>query len=103
MRRSSVMAAVRSAIAVCTSIVQRTTLTTLGNSSSRPSPVVLTMRPPWLAIVGSQGFQRSQRATFIAAHQPRVPRDVGRYDGGKAALLGHSGRPANRAPSSTYS
>jgi hypothetical protein len=32
-----------------------------------------------------------------ASHQPRVARDVGRDDGGKAALLGHSGQPiANR-------
>ena len=38
MRRSSAISAVRSAIAVCTSTAQRTALTTLGNSSSRPSP-----------------------------------------------------------------
>ena len=95
--------AVRSAIAVCTSTTQRTASTTLANSSSSPSPVVLTMRPPWLAICGiddfpAQGLQRRQRAALIATHQPRVAGDVGRDDGGKAALLGHSGSPASRKP-----
>ena len=53
MRRSSGFSALRSAIAVCNSTAQHRALTTLGNSSSRPSPVVLTMRPPWPAIAGS--------------------------------------------------
>ena len=45
-----------------------------------------------------KGFQRRQRAALVAAHQPRVARDIGRHDGGKAALLGHSGSPASRNP-----
>jgi hypothetical protein len=34
------------AIAACTSAAQRNASTTLANSTSKPSPVVLTMRPP---------------------------------------------------------
>ncbi len=94
-----------SAIAVCTSTAQRTALTTLGNSSSRPSPVVLTMRPPcagdgWVDDLLPNRLQRRQRAALVSPHQPRVARDVGRHDGGEAALLGHSGMPAIRRPSS---
>ena len=59
--------AVRSAIAVCTSIEQRTAFTTLGNSSNKPSPVVLTILPPWLAIAGST---TSCRRAFSAARVP---------------------------------
>ena len=75
MRRSSAIPAVRSAIAVCTSTAQRTALTTLGNSSSRPSPVVLTMRPPWLAIAGST---TSCRMAFSAASVPLSSRPISR-------------------------
>src|SRR5262249_854450 len=32
-------------------------------------------------------LQRRQRAAFIPTHQPRVARDIGRDDGGKAALF----------------
>jgi len=38
-------AALTGASAVCSSLAQRTASTTLANSTSRPSPVVLTMRP----------------------------------------------------------
>jgi hypothetical protein len=31
---------------------------------------------------------------LLASHKPRVARDVGRDDGGEAALLSHSGSPA---------
>ena len=37
--------AFRSGISCCTATAQRTASTTLANSSSRPSPVVFTMRP----------------------------------------------------------
>ena len=45
-----------------------------------------------------KAFSAAKRAALVAAHQPRVARDVGRHDGGKAALLGHSGSPARREP-----
>ena len=53
----------------------------------------------WVDHLLPKGFQRRQRAALVPAHQPRVARDVSRHDGGKAALLGHSGRPARRKPS----
>ena len=34
-----------------------------------------------------QGLGLHQRAALVTAHQPGVPRDVGRHDGGKAAAL----------------
>ena len=43
----------RSAMPRCTSTAQRTASTTLSNSTSRPSPVVLTRRPRCSAIFGS--------------------------------------------------
>ena len=43
-------------------------------------------------------IRHRRRAALVAAYQPRVARDVGRDDGGKAALLGHSGNPAFRHP-----
>ena len=47
----------------------------------------------------TKGFQRCQCAALVPSHQPRVARDVGGHDGGKAALLGHSGSPATRKAS----
>src|SRR5262249_10152063 len=45
-----------------------------------------------------KGFQRRQRAALVLAHQPRVARNVSRYDGGKAALLdNHALLPASPA------
>src|SRR5262249_38518085 len=56
-------------------------------------------RNRWVNHLQTEGFQRCQGATLVATHQPRVARDVGRHNGSKAALLGHSGRPARRRPS----
>ena len=50
--------ALRSAMPRCTSTAQRTASTTLANSTSRPSPVVLTMRPRCSAILGSISSRR---------------------------------------------
>jgi hypothetical protein len=36
-----------------------------GNSSNRPSPIVLTMRPPWLTIVGRAASQCSRTARAV--------------------------------------
>src|SRR5215472_5597309 len=44
---------------LCTATAQRSASTTLANSTSRPSPVVLTMRPWWSAIFGSSSSRRS--------------------------------------------
>jgi hypothetical protein len=59
MRLSAAVSVSRSGIACCTSAAQRTASTTLANSTSRPSPVVLTMRPRCSAIVGSRTSRRS--------------------------------------------
>jgi len=48
-----------------------------GNTIRMPSPVVLTMRPLWLAIFGSISSRRSARSrNSVATHQPAVTRDV---------------------------
>ena len=57
-RCSGNTSALRSAMPRCTSTAQRTASTTLGNSSSRPSPVVLTIRPPYSKIFGSMSSRR---------------------------------------------
>src|SRR5262249_40220234 len=65
--------------------------------------------PPSMASHGrvdhllAKALQRRQGAALVSTHQPRVARDISRHDSGKAALLGHSGSPASRAPSITYS
>jgi hypothetical protein len=61
MRRSAGVAAVRAIISRCTSTAQRTASTTLANSTRRPSPVVLTMRPRCSAILGSPSSRRTAR------------------------------------------
>ena len=59
MRLSAATPVFRSGIACCTATAQRTASTTLANSTSRPSPVVLTMRPLCSAIFGSRSSRRS--------------------------------------------
>ncbi len=66
-RLSGAMPSLRSAMPRCTSTAQRTASTTLENSSNRPSPVVLTMRPSCSAILGSIS---SRRWAFSAASVP---------------------------------
>src|SRR6516165_2495750 len=58
-RRSDGDEALRSAIAACSSAAQRTASTTLTNSASSPSPVVLNMRPRFAVILGSISSSRS--------------------------------------------
>jgi hypothetical protein len=67
MRRSSGNAALLLASAVCISAAHLRASTMLANSTRRPSPVVLTMRPRWLAIFGSISSARS------AFSRPSVP------------------------------
>ena len=59
--------ALRSAMPRWTSIAQRTASTALANSTSMPSPVVLTMRPRCAAMVGST------RALLAALSRASVP------------------------------
>ena len=57
-RLSSPTSALRPAMPACTSTAQRTASTTLANSASNPSPVVLTIRPRCSAIEGSKSSRR---------------------------------------------
>jgi hypothetical protein len=56
--------------------------TALANSTRRPSPVVLTIRPRCRSAAidngFSNGFQPGQRAFFVAAHQAAVACDIRR-------------------------
>jgi hypothetical protein len=73
-----------------------------GNSSSTPSPVVLTMRPPRLVTIGraaSPFTYRARSIRLVLAHETRVAGDVGGEDGGKATRSHPSGIPARRMPS----
>ena len=83
--------AFRSAIPRCTSTAQRTASTTLANSTSSPSPVVLTMRPRCSAIFGSLSsrriaLKRGERAFLVPPHQPRVAGDIRRQYRSQPAL-----------------
>jgi hypothetical protein len=93
MRLSGATPVFRSGIACCTATAQRTASTTLANSSSRPSPVVLTIRPLCSAIFGSRSFQcrapRGVRACLphplpsaanSPPHRPRGSRQGGGSD-----------------------
>src|SRR5438034_1590805 len=62
MRRSAGRPVLRSIIAFCTSMAQRTASTTLRNSTSAPSPVRFTTRPLCTAMVGSIRSLRSARS-----------------------------------------
>jgi hypothetical protein len=59
--------ALRSAIAYCTSTAQRTASTTLENSTSKLSPVVLTIRPRCSLTLGSPS---SRQIAFNASSVP---------------------------------
>ena len=92
--------ALRSAIPRCTSTAQRTASTTLANSTSKPSPVVLTIRPRCSAIFGSisspqMRLQPLERALLVRSHQARIAGHIGGEDRGEAAGGGHRG-PSTR-------
>ena len=91
----------RSRTACCMAMAERTACTALAKAARKPSPVVLKMRPPCdlrdrFDNLEAQRAHAAQRARLVSAQQPRVADNVGRHDGGKAALLGHSGNPARR-------
>ncbi len=104
MRFASGSPALRSAICFWIAIAHSTAATTEGNSSSIPSPIVLTMRPAVPATIGARCLaplaHALRSARFVLAHQPRVADHVGGEDRGEAAGGGHcSGTPALRMPS----
>ncbi len=72
MRRSGGRPALRSIMPFCTSTAQRTASTTLRNSTIAPSPVRLTTRPLWTAIIGSIRSLRSarSRASMRSSSEP---------------------------------
>src|SRR6516162_4971608 len=98
MRLSAATPLFRSGIAYCTSTAQRTASTTLANSTSRPSPVVLTMRPRCSAIfridnLAAQRFEAFERPLLVHPHQPRIARDIGGEDRGRRHVWLMSLRP----------
>src|SRR6202021_584885 len=100
MRFASGLPALHSTISFWIAIAHSTAATMEGNSSSTPSPVVLTMRPLKLATIGRATSRCSLTAGLVRAHQARVADDVGGEDRGEAAGGGHcSGTPALRRPS----
>src|SRR5271165_2593999 len=72
MRRSAGKPELRSTMAFCTSMAQRTASTTLRNSTSAPSPVRFTTRPLCTEIVGSMRSLRSalSRASVRSSSAP---------------------------------
>ena len=95
MRRSAGTPVFRSSISRCTSTAQRTASTTLANSTSMPSPVVLTMRPRCSLILGST---TSRRSAFNAASVPSSSAPISReYEATSAARIAAS-RRSTRSP-----
>jgi hypothetical protein len=75
----------RPAISRWNSTAQRTASTTLANSASKPSPVVLTMRPRCSAIgideFAAMCLQPGKGAFLVGTHQPAVAGDIDGQDG----------------------
>src|SRR6516164_10111341 len=98
MRLSAAMPVSRSGIACCTSTAQRTASTTLANSTSIPSPVVLTMRPWCSAICGSRSSRRSAlRCSSVPSSSAPISRE---YPATSAARIAARRRLAGTAASS---
>ena len=73
------------------STAQATAFTTLGNSTSMPSPVSLTMRPLCSAILRvdqlvAAGLERGERGGLVDAHEPAVADHVGGQYGGEPSV-----------------
>ena len=82
----------RAGIACCTAMAQRTASTTLANSTSNPSPVVLTMRPWCSAIFGSRSSRRSAlRRSSVPSSSVSISRE---YPATSAARIAASRRVA---------
>ena len=80
----------------CTSAAHVTASTTLWNSTSMPSPVVLMIRPRFLAMEGSMSsrrwvLRRAERPSLVDLHQPAIADHVGGKDRFREPSLG-SGR-----------
>jgi len=84
----------------CTSTAQRATLTTLANSTSRRSPVVLGIRPCCSPIFRSKSSRRSalrrSGVPFSSTPSAGIARHVGGEDRRKTAGLAHVSSPAAR-------
>src|SRR5215831_18591153 len=99
MRLSPDAAALRSAIPCCHWVAQRNASTTLANSTSKPSPVVLTMRPRCSLIFGSITAARIDRSRLrvpsslarLAANSPRHQRRGSQQDDGSDSSFGQPG------------
>jgi hypothetical protein len=78
----------------CISAAQRTASATLANSASRPSPVVLTMRP-WCSLIfgfdqlPAMRLEVFERAFLVRTRQTRIAHHIGGEDRGKTARRGH--------------
>ena len=99
-RRASETPSLRCVIRSCSAIAHWTARTTEPNSISRPSPVVLKIRPLCWAISGSAAPRCSRNACAVPAssspNQPGVAGDIGGEDRGEAAGLAHAASPAAR-------
>jgi hypothetical protein len=85
MRLSAGTVAFRSAMPACISVAQRSASTTLPNSTSSPSPVVLTSRPLCAAIIGSIS---SPRMAFSLVRVPPSSAPISReYPATSAAKI----------------
>src|SRR5206468_8880277 len=90
MRLSAPTRVFRSGIACCTATAQRTASTTLANSTSRPSPVILTMRPLCSAIFGSRSSWRNAlRRSSVPSSSAPISRE---YPATSAARIAASRR-----------
>jgi hypothetical protein len=94
-RRSEGVAALRVIISRCTSTAQRTASTTLANSTRRPSPVVLTMRPRCSAILGSPSSRRTAgSAASVPSSSAPISRDQPATSTARMAANRRSTRPS---------
>src|ERR1700733_6124952 len=93
MRLLSGIAAFRSTISLWIAAAHSTASTTDGNSSSSPSPIVLTMPAP-LRHEGSRRVPMlandPRGSGLILPHEAGITDDVDGHDRGKLACFGHS-------------
>ncbi len=74
-RRDSGSSALRVRMRSCTSIAASSADVADGNSTSMPSPVVFTMRPPWLRITGSVALRCARRADRVLSSSSAIIRE----------------------------
>src|SRR5208283_6003205 len=93
MRRSWATPALRSTIAFCASMAQRTASTTLRNLTSAPSPVRLNTSvvhgDGGINQIAAQSSEPRQGAILVSAGQTAETDDVGSEDRGEFACRSH--------------